>query len=135
MLFFYLHIIWFCVWIVLNTGRVGVQPFDPYPYGFLSIIVAMEVIILATFVLISQNALGKEAKRLTDLGLHTGLLTEHKLTRTLQMLRSIRHKIGIINDENCNLSDEDLEMETKPEDVLAEIERLHRRSAEKATKR
>jgi hypothetical protein len=72
--------------------------------------------------------LNKEAGRLADLHLHTGLLTEHELTRVLQMLRAIQSKIGISNDEDSNLADADLEMETKPEDVLAEIERLHWRA-------
>jgi uncharacterized membrane protein len=78
-------------------------------------------------VLISQNLLAKGAERLTDLGLHTGLLTEHELTRVLQMLRAIQNKIGISNDEDSNRADADLEMETNPEDILSEIERLQQR--------
>jgi len=127
--FFYLHVAWFCVWILLNTGRVGMPPFDPYPYGLLTMIVSLEAIFLSTFVLLSQNLIGKQAERLADLGLQTGLLTEHELTRVLQMLRAIQNKIGIRNDEDINLADADLEMETKLEDVLAEIERLKRREA------
>jgi uncharacterized membrane protein len=127
MLFFYLHVAWFCVWIILNTGHIGMPLFDPFPYGFLSTVVSMEAIFLSTFVLISQNSLGKETERITDLNLQTGLLTEHELTRVLQMLRAIQDKIGITNDEDRNLADEDLEKETRLEDVLAEIERLQRR--------
>jgi len=127
MLFFYIHVVWFCLWFLLNTGHLGITPFDPYPYGFLTVVVSLEAIFLATFVLISQNLLAKEAERLTDLGLQTGLLTEHELTRVLQMLRVIQHKMGITNDEDSNLADADLEMETKLEDVLSEIERLQRR--------
>lgn len=127
MAFFYLHIVWFCIWILLNTGHLGLPPFDPFPYGLLTMIVSLEAIFLSTFVLISQNLFGKEAERLTDLGLHTSLLTEHELTRVLQMLHAIQKKIGISNDDDRNLADADLEMETRPEDVLAEIERLQRR--------
>jgi uncharacterized membrane protein len=129
MAFFYVHILWFLLWFLLNTGHLGVQVFDPYPYGFLTMVVSLEAIFLATFVLISQNLLARGAERLTDLGLQTSLLTEHELTRVLQMLRTIQNKIGIANDESSNLADADLTMETKPEDVLAEIERLHRREA------
>ncbi|NTV13894.1 MAG: response regulator [Desulfobulbaceae bacterium] len=127
MVFFYVHIAWFFLWFLLNTGHLGVTPFDPYPYGFLTMVVSLEAIFLATFVLISQNLLAKEAERLTDLGLHTGLLTEHELTRVLQMLSAIQIKIGISNDSDSDHADADLEMETKPEDVLAEIARLQRR--------
>ncbi|TXT38468.1 MAG: response regulator receiver [Comamonadaceae bacterium] len=129
MTFFYVHMLWFLLWFLLNTGHLGVTVFDPYPYGFLTMVVSLEAIFLATFVLISQNLLARGAERLTDLGLQTSLLTEHELTRVLQMLRTIQIKIGIANDESSNLADADLEMETKPEDVLAEIERLHRREA------
>ena len=128
MMFFYVHIVWFLVWFILNTGHLGVVPFDPYPYGFLTMVVSLEAIFLATFVLISQNLLAREAVRLTDLGLQTGLLTEHELTRVLQMLHDIQQKIGISNDNDSNLADADLVMETRPEDVLAEIERLERRA-------
>jgi len=51
----------------------------------------------------------------------------------LQMLRAIQLKIGIRNDEDSNLADADLEMETRPEDVLAEIERLQRRETLKSS--
>jgi uncharacterized membrane protein len=128
MVFFYVHILWFLIWFLLNSGHLGVTPFDPYPYGFLTMVVSLEAIFLATFVLISQNLLAKGAERLTDLGLQTGLLTEHELTRVLQILSAIQIKMGITNDETSNLADADLEKETKPEDVLAEIERLHRRA-------
>jgi CheY-like chemotaxis protein len=128
MMFFYIHVAWFCIWFLLNTGNLGITPFDPYPYGFLTVVVSLEAIFLATFVLISQNILSKEAERLTDLGLQTGLLTELELTRVLQMLRVIQNKIGITNDEDSDLADADLEKETKLEDVLSEIERLQRRS-------
>ena len=128
MVFLYLHVIWFCVWIALNTGRIGVRPFDPFPYGLLAVVVSLEAIFLSTFVLISQNLLGREAERIADLGLQTGLLTEHELTRVLRMLRAIQDKMGITNDEDSDLAHADLEKETKPEDVLAEIERLQRRA-------
>jgi uncharacterized membrane protein len=126
MAFVYVHVVWFGVWILLNTGRVGVRPFDPFPYGLLTMVVSLEAIFLATFVLISQNRLSEEAEHRADLALHIGLLTEHELTRVLQMLDAIQDKMAIENHENSELAD--LEIETKPEDVLAEIERLQQRA-------
>ena len=126
MIFAYVHIVWFGIWILLNTGWFtkwfGVHVFDPFPYGLLTMIVSLEAIFLSTFVLISQNRLGAETERRADLDLHIGLLTEHELTRVLQMLDAIQDKMGIIDHHESELAD--LEMETKPEDVLAEIERL-----------
>jgi len=124
--FVYVHIVWFGLWILLNTGRVGVRAFDPFPYGLLTMIVSLEAIFLSTVVLISQNRLSGEIERRADLDLHIGLLTEHEVTRVLQMLDAIQRKMGIDDDESSELAD--LEMETKPEDVLAEIERLQQRA-------
>ncbi len=124
MVFVHLHIAWFAVWVLLNTGRVGVHPFDPFPYGLLTMVVSLEAIFLSTLVLITQNRMSEEVEHRADLDLHIGLLTEHELTRVLQMLGAIQDKLGIENHAASELAD--LEMETKPEDVMAEIERLHR---------
>jgi uncharacterized membrane protein len=129
MVFVYAHILWFGLWFVLNTGRFGVPPFDPFPYGLLTMVVSLEAIFLATFVLISQNRLSAEAEHRADLDLHIGLLTEHELTRVLQMLDIMQDKMGIENHADSELAD--LEMETRPEDVLAEIERLQQRARSK----
>jgi uncharacterized membrane protein len=126
MLFAYVHVVWFSAWIILNTGLAGIPPFDPFPYGLLTMVVSLEAIFLSTFVLISQNRLSAEGEHRADLDLHVGLLTEHELTRALQMLDAIQDKLGIANEKASELAD--LEMETKPEDVLAEIERLQLRA-------
>lgn len=52
--FVYFHAIWFGGWIVLNTGSF-MKPFDPFPYGLLTMIVSLEAIFLATFIMITQN--------------------------------------------------------------------------------
>lgn len=89
LIFVYVHIVWFGVWIVLNAGWYGLRAFDPFPYGLLTMIVSLEAIFHSTFVLISQNRLSEETERRANLHLHIGLLTEHELTRVLQMLDAI----------------------------------------------
>ena len=42
MVFVYAHIVWFGLWFLLNTGRFGVLPFDPFPYGLLTMVVSLE---------------------------------------------------------------------------------------------
>ena len=125
MAFVYVHIVWFSVWILLNSGLFNIRPFDPFPYGLLTMIVSLEAIFLSTFVLISQNRMGELSEQRADLDLHIDLLTEYELTRVLQMLDAIQHKLGIPNEADPELAD--LEMETQPEQVLAEIERLQKR--------
>jgi uncharacterized membrane protein len=57
MWFVYLHAIWFTFWILANAGLLKpfVHPFDPFPYGLLTMLVSLEAIFLSTFILISQN--------------------------------------------------------------------------------
>lgn len=57
MLFVYFHVIWFGIWILLNfTGfKHFIHPFDPFPYGLLTMIVSLEAIFLSTFIMINQN--------------------------------------------------------------------------------
>ena len=124
MFFVYFHIIWFGIWVSLNLGFFGIQPFDPYPFGLLTMIVSLEAIFLSTFVLISQNRLSVEADRRADLDLQIGLLTEYELTRVLKMLDEIQDKMGIENNTDEELID--LEKNVHPEDVLKEMDRLQR---------
>ena len=123
--FVYFHVIWFGIWILLNSGFFGLKPFDPYPFGLLTMVVSLEAIFLATFVLISQNRLSAEADRRADLDLQIGLLTEYELTRVIKMLDAIQDKMGIENDSDLELLD--LEKNVHPEDVLEEMDRIQRR--------
>jgi uncharacterized membrane protein len=125
MTFIYVHIAWFVLWLLANTGKLGalgIKPFDPYPFNFLTMVVSLEAIFLSTFVLISQNRLSIEADRRADLDLHIGLLTEHELTRVIRMLDAIQDKLGIDNDSDAELKE--LEEDISPESVLGEIDRI-----------
>lgn len=57
MMFVYVHVIWFTFWIVANQGvfEPYIPIFDPFPYGLLTMLVSLEAIFLATFIMISQN--------------------------------------------------------------------------------
>jgi uncharacterized membrane protein len=132
MYFVYFHIVWFGIWILMNMGYFGIQPFDPYPFGLLTMIVSLEAIFLATFVLISQNRLSAEADRRADLDLQIGLLTEYELTRVINMLDAIQDKMGIENDTDQELLD--LEKNVHPDDVLEEMDRIQRRLSQKLNK-
>ena len=123
--FVYLHVVWFVGWIGWNLGAFGARPFDPYPFGLLTMIVSLEAIFLSTFVLISQNRISDEADSRANLDLQIGLLTEHEITRGLRMLDQIHHRLGLKEEAGTDLKE--LEAEVKPEDVLEEIEAVERR--------
>jgi uncharacterized membrane protein len=54
--------VWFAVWIAINLPGSPLQ-FDPFPSSFLTIVVSLEAIFLATFVLVAENAQGRAADR------------------------------------------------------------------------
>src|SRR3954469_14696968 len=55
--FLFIHIGLFFLWIVFNSGPLSHiwGPFDPFPYGLLTMCVSLEAIILSVFVLLSQS--------------------------------------------------------------------------------
>jgi CRP/FNR family transcriptional regulator, cyclic AMP receptor protein len=67
MSFLLIHTIWFILWIVVNMGPFGLKPFDPYPYGLLTMIVSLEAIFLSCIVLISQNRQAEKDRIRSDI--------------------------------------------------------------------
>ena len=49
--FLLLHFVWFGLWLAVNLVNVGIPQFDPYPFGFLTLVVSLEAIFLSVFVL------------------------------------------------------------------------------------
>ncbi len=128
MRFVYLHALWFGVWIVLNLGILGIKPFDPFPFGLLTMIVSLEAIFLSTFILVSQNRMSLVSDRRADLDVQINLLAEHEITRLLTLVHAIAKHL----DVECIDSDmEELEQDVAPADVLKEMEQ--REQAEQAT--
>lgn len=73
--FLIIHGFWFIIWISLNTFLSSLFPpnadgshgFDPFPFGLLTMIVSLEAIFLACFVLISQNRQAQKDKVRSDI--------------------------------------------------------------------
>ncbi|TLY53348.1 MAG: DUF1003 domain-containing protein [Gammaproteobacteria bacterium] len=65
--FLLLNLVWFIVWIAINTLHLGMQEFDPYPFGLLTMIVSLEAIFLSCFVLISQNRQAEKDRVRSDI--------------------------------------------------------------------
>jgi len=85
MVFVYVHIVWFAIWIVMNTGLAGkAAEFDPFPFGLLTMIVSLEAIYLSTFVMISQNR--ADAKR-EMLATHEWQLVQQEEKENLELIK------------------------------------------------
>lgn len=95
MTFVVLHLIWLGIWFAWNLGAFGLEPFDPFPFGILTLIVSTEGVFLAIFVLISQNRMGRLANQRAHLNLQISLLAEQETTKILQRLKTIADHLEI----------------------------------------
>jgi CRP/FNR family transcriptional regulator, cyclic AMP receptor protein len=80
--FLLIHAVWFGIWIVLNVGLLrvpGLSGFDPFPFGLLTMIVSLEAIFLATFVLISQNRQVEKDKVRNDIEYEVNVTAEKEV--------------------------------------------------------
>ncbi|MDZ4764276.1 MAG: DUF1003 domain-containing protein [Chloroflexota bacterium] len=94
--FLVINVVWFAGWIVINLEIIpGVNAFDPFPFGLLTMIVSLEAIILAIFVLISQNRSSKIADLREEIDLQVDMLTERELTKLMNIVCAIAEKQGI----------------------------------------
>jgi uncharacterized membrane protein len=91
-----LHVVWFTGWILVNIAVIpGIEPFDPFPFPFLTMTVSLEAIFLALFVLSSQNRMSRQSDKRANLDLQIDLLAEREMTAVLQMLRDIALHLGV----------------------------------------
>ena len=117
--FVWMHAAIFTVWIAVNTVP-GLPAFDPYPYTFLTLVVSLEAIFLATFLLMSQNHEMRITERRNQLDLQINLLTEQELTQALQLLERIAEKVGVPASDPAIKA---LEQAMRPEKLLEQIDR------------
>ncbi len=73
--FLALHVIWFSIWIGLNTIP-GLPAFDPYPFGLLTMCVSLEAIFLSVIVLLSQNRQSAKDRVRADVDYEVNLKAE-----------------------------------------------------------
>jgi uncharacterized membrane protein len=92
--FLVLHVLWFGVWMLWNTGHLGVRVFDPYPFGLLTMIVSLEAIFLSIFVLMSQKRESAIAELREEIALQVGLRLEEEVTKTLQLVAGLYTRMG-----------------------------------------
>ena len=104
-LFLVLHVVWFGVWMLWNTGHLGVPPFDRYPFGLLTMIVSLEAIFLSIFVLMSQKRESAIAELREEIALQVGLRLEEEVTKNLQLVAGLYTRMGHKIAEDPELHD------------------------------
>ena len=100
----WLHVAWFSIWILINVASLIFEPFDPFPFGLLTMIVSLEAIFLSTFVLISQNRQAIQADRRAKIDLQVNMITEREVTKVMDMISRIQNHLGIEPADDRELS-------------------------------
>lgn len=88
-----IHVLLFTTWIAWNV-LPNLHHFDPVPFSLLGTTVAMEAILLASFILMRQARMGRRADERDHLMLQMLILTEKELTALLRMDRDIARRVG-----------------------------------------
>jgi len=96
LVFVMIHALLVLTWILVNAEGVhGIPRFDPYPFSLLGMIVAVEAVVLSSFILMRQNRTTKRAERRDHLNLQVDLISEKEITKLLQMVRAICVHMGL----------------------------------------
>lgn len=96
MSFLIFNVLLFILWILINTGILKIfKIFDPFPFSLLTTILSIEAIVLAIFVLISQNRTAKVDDLREETHLQVNLIAEKEITKIGKMIAMLLEKHGV----------------------------------------
>jgi len=123
------HLLWFTVWITWNTGLLGLPVLDPFPFGLLTMIVSLEAIFLAIFLLIGQSREAAIAELREELTFQISLRVEAEVTKNLQLVAGLYTRLGFRFSEDDELREmlQALDHESMERDLMDQIGKLSRR--------
>jgi uncharacterized membrane protein len=125
--FVLLQCVFVLLWIALNTRLLGSgHAFDPYPFPLLSTVLALEAVLLTSFVLIRQNAMDLRSERRNHLDLQINLLAEKEATSILKILREIADHLEV--DVSPDAEREELAKDTAVESIARDLRSREKKS-------
>ena len=116
------HVVVSIAWLLANTLLPIQWRFDPFPFSVLTIALPLEALVVALFILMSENRQRLIDERRASLGLQINLLAEQENTRMLQLLSAIAVRVGI--DVSAGEHGKALEENVRPEKVLSQIDEV-----------
>ncbi len=109
-------------WMAVNSGWLGVKPFDPFPFSLLSAVTSVEAVLVSAIVLMKQNRMSTVENRRDHLDLQVNLRTERQATQILQMLDRLSAHVGLEHHH-----DADGRELSEPVAIEHLVDELHRR--------
>jgi uncharacterized membrane protein len=82
-------------WVAVNLALPKPERIDPFPYPLLTLVLSVEAIFLAIFILMSQNRAARISEKRSHLDLQLNLLSEQENTKMLEMLEQIGKAVGV----------------------------------------
>jgi uncharacterized membrane protein len=125
--------VFFAGWILANSGIGGLPAVDPYPFGGLTVIVSLEAIFLAVFVLMSQNRQAAASDRRASVDMHMDAIAEREVTKVLEVLQELRNELGVQRKEDRELRD--MLRRTDIEELVEAVEEVEQRVEESHPRR
>jgi CRP/FNR family cyclic AMP-dependent transcriptional regulator len=98
--FLNLHLLFFFLWISLNTSWIdhvaalhAISNFDPFPFGLLTMVVSLEAIVLSVFVLLSQNRQASKERLRSDIEYDVNLKAELEIAHLHEKVDQMTGKL------------------------------------------
>ena len=113
-------------WVVFNLSEPGP---DPFPFPLLTLVLSVEAIFLAIFILMSQNRAARVSEKRSNLDLQLNLLSEQENTKMLLLLEQVCKAVGIEIDPDVEV----LAQPTQPEALSAQLDQAAKARASKAS--
>ena len=115
--YFAFAVLFILAWIAINIwgNNAGWHPIDAPPFFLLQGLVCFNALLLTVAVLIRQNRMAHVAEHRSNLDLQINLLSEHKVTKILQIVDELQRELSALR-KRPDLEVADM---TKPADTHA----------------
>ena len=95
------HIVWFVLWILINTGIVAlVHRFDAAPFSMLAFIISIETVFITIFVIITQSRQNAFDRKRAELDYEVNVLTYRTIKRIDSALESMDRRLTAIEQKD-----------------------------------
>lgn len=92
------HIVWFAIWIALNSGFMAYAAnFDRYPFGLLGLLLGIEATFITGFLLISQNRQARYAEMRAALDYEVNVRSYRKLAELTSIVEHLNERVATLD--------------------------------------
>ncbi|MDO8518010.1 MAG: DUF1003 domain-containing protein [bacterium] len=124
MWFLNISITFISIWTIVNLGWIPmVEPFDPYPFVLLMMLISFCAVLLAIVVLININQQGRMSDVRQRIEFEVNVRAEQEITKMLTMLEELRVRVGMVKaDTELDSMKKEIDIAEIKEDVEHGIE-------------